>query len=179
MPTNVLEGQFVPIGQIIDSQEINDNPKIEADLKQILIRIVQALENHAQSINLKDTGLYSLQEFVNGQVYFPNPALSSATAQLPTQRQVFRVTVNFGALPNAAVKTVAHGIVVDANTTFTHIYAAATDTTAFQGIPVPMVFTATANSVDLQVDATNVIIETDFNATNYNVCYVVLEYIRQ
>lgn len=178
-PTNVGPGLFLPTTQIIDTQVLYDEPELNQNLKQILIRIVQAFNDYAQAINFKDTGIYNLQEFVTGQVFFPNPVLSSTTAQTPVLRQVFRSVVNFGALPNNANKAVAHGITITANTTFTAVYATATDTTGLTALTIPQVLTATGNTLDLRVDATNVNIQTNFNATNYNICYVVLEFLKQ
>lgn len=177
-PSNVGPGLFLPTTQLIDTQSIYDNENLDEDLKQIMIRMVQAFNDYANAINLKDTGIYNLAEFVSGNVYFPNPALKSTTREQPTFRQVFRIVVNFGALPNNANKAVAHGLTIDANTTFTAIYATATDTVGFTAIPIPMQFVATTNKIDLRIDATNVNIQTNFNATNYNVCYVILEYLK-
>jgi hypothetical protein len=181
-PSNVGPGLFLPTTQLIDTQAISQNETIDDNFKQVMIRIVQAFNDYAYAINLKDTGMYNLTEFVTGQVYFPNPALTSTTAQAPVFRQVFRSVVNFGALPNTANKAVAHGLTITANTTFTAIYATATNTAAVfpvvASIPIPITFAATGNIIDLRVDSTNVNIETTFNATAYNVCYVVLEYIK-
>lgn len=183
MSTPQREGQFLPLTQIIDIEAIQSNEDIGDDFKQILIRIGQAFNDYALAINTKDTGIYTTEEFVTGQVYFPNPTLDSTTAQAPVQRQVFRKVIDFGALPNTANKTVAHGIIFDANVTFVNIYASATAITigplTISGIPVPLQFAGSANKVDLRIDATNVNIETNFNATAYTKCYVVIEYIQQ
>lgn len=177
-PTNVGPGLFLPTTQIIDTQTIQDNPEVDQDLKQILIRVDQAFNDYAQAINLKDTGMYNLQEFVTGQVYFPNPALTSSTAQAPVFRQVFRSVVNFGALPNTALKSVPHGLTVTAALSWTSIYGTATNPVGLTGIPIPDTSIA-GNIAYLYVDATNVNIETNFNATAFTICYVVLEYIKQ
>jgi hypothetical protein len=179
MATPDREGQFLPLNQIIDIQAIYDDESIEQDLKQILIRIGIAFNDYALAINAKDTGIYTTEEFVTGQVFFPNPTLNSTTALAPVPRQVFRIVVDFGTLPNTANKAVAHNITFDANTTFVRAYATATDSVGFNAIPIPMQFVASANKVDLRVDATNVNIQTNFNATAFTKCPVVIEYIQQ
>ena len=171
-------GQFLPTTQLIDIESVSQNGSLNEDLKQIIIRISQALTDYANAINIKDTGMYPLAEFVTGQIYFPNPALNSTTPQTPVYRQGLRTTVNFGALPNTINKAVPHGITVDANTTFACIYATATNTTARTGLPIPSTST-TGNIVYLFIDATNVNITTNFDATAYNACLVVIEYIKQ
>ena len=129
-------------------------------------------------LNTKDTGYYPLTEFVCGQLYFPDPTLTSASTTTPVWRQVFRKVINFGALPNTATKTVAHGITITATTSFTRIYGCATDpSTSF--LPLPLCSTAAlANNITLYADATNVIISTGIDRSGYTTCYVVLEYIK-
>lgn len=177
-PSNVSPGIFLPTTQLIDTQAIYNNDVLDEDLKQIMIRMVQALNDQATAINLKETGFYPLTEFVISNAYFPNPALNYRTGQVPVYRQVFRTTVNFGALPNTANKAVAHGITFNATTTFTRIYATATDNVGFNAIPVPLQFAGSANKVDLRIDGTNVNIQTNFDATAFTTCYVVIEYIK-
>jgi hypothetical protein len=128
-------------------------------------------------LNTKDTGYYPLTEFVCGQLYFPDPTLTSASTTTPVWRQVFRKVINFGALPNTATKTVAHGITITATTSFTRIYGVATDpSTSFLPLPYS---SATANDViEVWVDATNVNIKVGKDRSGYTTCYVVLEYLK-
>lgn len=173
-------GAFVPTTNIWDVSRLYEVEVGSPEFKELLVRLYQNVNNIALSLNIKDTGYYVQNEFVNGQAYFPNPALSSTTATQPTYRQVFRAVVNFGALPNAGAKSVAHGIPVTASVTtfsFTRIYATATDQTARSFIPIPYVSLAAAN-IEISVDATNVTITTQSNRSSYTLCYVVLEYIK-
>jgi hypothetical protein len=177
-------GLFLPTTEIIDTGYIYDIDNFSADqLKQILIRIVQAFNDSNTTMNLKDSAIYSLQEFVNGQIFFPNPALSSTTAQTPQFRQVFRKVFNIGALPNAATKTVAHGIPSSATNTFTRIYGAASDVgLTKQYIPLPFVDVSgmvAAGNTELSLDDTNIYVTTTGNGTNFTVCYIILEYLKQ
>ena len=114
--------------------------------------------------------MYPLNQIVNGQQFFPNS--SDSYMQPINYRDVFRVVINFGALPNATTKSVAHGISVNAGTTFTCIYACASDTTGFNYIPIPYASPTLVNNIELKVDATNVTIITGSNRSNFNVCYV-------
>ena len=148
-----------------------------------------AINNMALLLNIKDTGYYVEQEFVCGQVYFPNPALTAtapASGQNPLLRQVFRKVVNFGGLPNAGTTNVAHDInVLAANGatnydgfTFTRIYGVASDTTNRDFIPLPYIAGNNGTSVALDVDQTNVSITTTDDKTTFDTTYVVLEYIK-
>lgn len=170
-PSNT--GSFIPISNVWDPSQIYSTD-LDPQLKEILVRMYQNLNLMAINVNIKDSGYYNSGEFVNGQLFFPNPANNSASTTSPSFRQVFRTTVNFGALPNNAVKSVPHYIPITKGYTFTRIYATASDTTGLTYIPIPNIFP----SVDLNVDATNVNITTFANLTNYNFCYAILEYIK-
>ena len=172
-------GSFVPTTNVWDVAQLYEIDVTSPAFKELLVRLYQNVNLIALALNTKDSGIYDVNQFVNGQIFFPNPVNSSATQTTPEFRQVYRLVINFGALPNAGVKTVAHGIVVNTATTFTRIYGAASDTTAFSYIPLPYAsVTAVGNNIELSVDATNVTIDTGTtNRSNYDTCYVVLEYM--
>jgi hypothetical protein len=181
-------GLFVNTTQVWDVasqlQNINVNTP---EFKELLVRMYMDINRIALAVNQKETGTYAPipNEFVDGNQWFPNPAYTSQTAINPTLRQEFRTVINFGMLPNTTTQSVAHGIgdpVTGTLTsfTFTRIYAVASDTTARTYIPIPFVDVVTAGAADIQidVDAVYVNITTASNRTNYTVCYVVLEYIK-
>lgn len=165
-------GCFVPTTYAWEISQIQSLNPESAEFKELLVRLFQNIANIAVALNLKDTGQYYLGEYVNGQQYFPNPTLSSQTSSTARNRQVTRLVVDFGSLPNTALKSVAHGLTPNAAWTFTRIYATASDTTGLTYIPIPSL------QANLSVDAVNVNITTTANLTNYNVCYVVLEYLK-
>jgi hypothetical protein len=171
-------GLFIPTTNVWDVSPINNAAGLSPDLKELLVRLYQNINNISLAINLKDTGYYDQQQFVNGQKYFPNPALTSSSSQTPVYRPVTRKVINFGALPNAASKSVAHGLTVTADWSFTRIYGTATNpSTSF--IPIPFASPTLNQIIKLEVDATNVIITTAIDQTAYTICYVVLEYLTQ
>ena len=168
-------GSFVPTTQAWELDNANLGPE---DIRGLLVRLYQQINLIALVLNTKDTGLYSLQEFINGQQFFPNPAYDSSTPTTATQRQVFRFIVNFGALPNNASKSVAHGLTITSNFTFTRIYACASDTTNKSYLPIPFASPILAENIKLSVDATNVTIATGSNRSTYTTTYVVIEYLK-
>lgn len=172
-------GAFIPTTNIWDVSQLYSMDVNSQEFKELLVRLYQNLNNISTMVNFKDTGFYDTNEFVNGQLYFPNPALSSQTQQNPLFRQVFRLVIEFGALPNTATKSVAHNISINDAYTFTRIYATASDTTGLNYIPIPYASPVLANNIELNVDATNVNITTGSNRSNYSICYVVLEYLNQ
>lgn len=180
MATSPQYGAFIPTNYIWDIQQLQQLD-LKPELKELLVRLYQNINNIAFAVNISDKGFYELTEFVNGQLYFINPNNNSSTtaAANPAQRQVLRKVINFGALPDTAAKTAPHRIVCTAATTFTRIYATASDTTGHNYIPIPYASAAAvANNIELSVDGTNVTITTGSNRSNFNVCYVVLEYLQ-
>jgi len=127
----------------------------------------------ANAVNSKEAGLYALKEVATGQRFF----LEDDPLQF---RNVYRTTVDFGALPNAGTKTIVHGI--DFTTTFmaTKIYGAATDPTNKLYLPLPFATpTALNENISLSLDATNVIVTTGINYSAYTKTVVVIEYVKQ
>jgi len=130
------------------------------------------LRDIVQAVNARDIAQYAESEVVNGQLFLTSGDNNS-------YRQVYRKVIDFGALPNTTTKSVAHGITVTATTEFTRIYATASDpSTRF--VPIPYVnVTTPADGIEIDVDGTNVNIETTTaNWTGFTTCYVVVEYVQ-
>ena len=171
-------GAFNPTTDVLDVSQLYSIDVNSTEFKELLVRLYLNVNRINILSNLKDTGYYDTNEFVNSQQYFPNPALSSTTSTMPTFRPVYRKVINFGVLPNTGTKTVPHGIVVTAATSATRIYAAASDQTGFNYIPIPYASPTLANNIELSMNATNVTITTGSNRSNFTVCYVVLEFLQ-
>lgn len=171
-------GAFNPTTDVLDVSQLYSIDVNSTEFKELLVRLYLNVNRINILSNLKDTGYYDTNILVNSQQYFPNPALSSTTSTIPTFRPVYRKVINFGMLPNTRTKSVAHEIIVTAATSFTRIYATASDQTGFNYIPIPYASPTPANNIELRVDATNVIITTGSNRSNFTVCYVVLEYLQ-
>lgn len=169
-------GAFIPTTDIFD---IGTTDPKSPQFRELFVRLHQTVNDIAIRLNISDAGYYVQEEFVCGQVYFPNPTLTDTTAQAPTYRQVFRKVINFGVLPNTATKTVAHSIAPDSTFTFTRIYGAASNTTGLVYLPLPYSSPTLVENIKLFANNTNVSITTGNNMAAYNVTYVVLEYIKQ
>lgn len=161
VPVNGIQS-FVPNDLLIPTKFESANPI----LTDYFRRMVSAL-------NDKDIGQYNTIPTVNGQKWF-------TPGDANRERFVYRLVVDFGALPNTATKTVAHNIPTTGNTVFTRIYGTSTDlgaTTITAAIPLPFSSTTLNQNIILSVDATNVIITTGIDYSAYTTTYVVLEYI--
>lgn len=172
---NTNPGAFVPTTNIWDPAELYTIEVTSPEFKELMVRLYQNLNTMALNLNIRDAGYYTEEEFVNGQLYFPNPDLTGTTEQTATFRQVFRKVVIFGALPNTSLKSVEHEIDINEAFSFTRIYGTATDPLTPEAIPLPY---AGTNPIELNIDGTNVNVTTTSNRTAFTITRIVLEYIK-
>jgi len=158
--------------------------------EETLIAFISKRERETANIlNIKENANYENFEILTGQQFFDSngtPTINRPT----TKRYIFRTVYNFGALPNNATKTLAHGLVLDDGVNpstwfFTKIHATAFDPTkgaekaiAFDGTYYDIAAGAVANPINLFVDQTNINITTTSNRTNFTECIVTLEYMK-
>ena len=91
-------------------------------------------------------------------------------------KPLYRKVINFGQLPNATSKSVAHGI-----SNLKHIVKMEGVASASGGnlfIPIPNVDTSTTYNINLYANASNVVIKTSSDRTSMTICYVIIEYIK-
>ena len=176
MPDN--NGSFVPTTQVWDIGTIQQTDVKSPEFKELIVRLYQNINTIAVVLNTKDTGYYPQFEMVNSQLWFPDPALTSGTTPQPDYRQVIRKVINFGALPNTATTSVAHGITFTAKSRITRLYGTATNPVGLNYIPLPYASPTAANNIELNCDGTNVNVTTGSDRTAFTVCYIVIEYIK-
>lgn len=177
-------GSFVPTTNVWDPSQVIQIEDISPELKEVLVRLYQNLNTMALAVNIRDAGYYVQQEFLNGQAWFANPNLTSASKTTPAPRQVVRKVFNFGTLPDNTVKKLEHGIPVNGAYSFTRIYGCASDPVNLKYVPLPYASGAQINAapnnnlnIELWVDGTYINVQTNTAWDNYTICYIVLEYI--
>lgn len=142
------------------SIEISKDPN---DLREEVNDLYQTT---ASSVNSKIGGLYVPQEKINSEQYF-----DSANPQ--KFRNVYRMTVDFGALPNSTSKSIPHNITGwNSEYRLTSAFGAATDPSIPESQPIPN------EGIKLLINATNVIITTSSNLSSYTYSTVVIEYTK-
>lgn len=187
MPQNQ---QYQRSGSFVQTTQIWGN---ETD-RQLLIRLYQNVNQIAVVLNTKTTGAFYEQEFVTGELLFPNiNNYTNNPPTVPVERQISRKVINFGALPAAGTKSVPHNLDIGPQWTFTQIYGSSTNPTLFTTPPTPFgavptgmnyiplpyvsVRDATGN-LELSVDQVNVNITTggtDYSA--WTTTYVVVSFV--
>ena len=132
--------------------------------------ITDTYKRIANSVNTKEAGLYNLKEQATGQQYFTE-------GDSQKFRNIYRMTVNFGELPNTTTKSVPHNIDLNDKVAMTRIFGAASDPTNFEYIPIPYVST-TGDHIELNIDSVNVNITTLSDRRDFETTTVVIEYAK-
>ena len=166
-------GLFVPTTNVWDIQNLEEGKDITPALKELLVRLYQNINAISLALNLKDSGYYVQQEFLTGQVFFPDADNNS------NGRQSFRTVINFGTLPNNTTGSMAHGIDVFNSFIFTRMYGCTSNQITMSYLPIPYASSATVDIIELFADATNVYVTTNSDLSAYTQTYIILEYVKE
>src|SRR5882757_3767738 len=140
---------YVPVYDVVPEKWEEARPAIVEQLKKI-----------TNAVNSREIGWYIDEEVLTGKSFIPGVNnLTGGTSQ--QFRQVLRKEIDFGPLPNTGVKSVPHGITVDANFTLVFLGAYATDPIAFVAFPIPYAdHINILDAVSITIDAVNINIAT-------------------
>ena len=169
-------GVYLPLISIFDTKSLYELDEIDPVIKNFIIASTHSYNDIANVLNLKETAYYITTEILNSQVWFKQ-TLSDPSAS--PFRNAYRIVINFGALPNAATKSVAHNIqgLTAGIMSWTKIYGTATDA-AGNGIPIPYSSNTANANIEINVDLTNVNITTAIDYSAFTTTYVILEYLK-
>ena len=177
MASNSQEyGSFLPTTYVWDVGTFYQADVNSMEFKELLVRLHEFVNLIAINTNLKDTGYHSLDEFVTGKLFFPNPNAPMNMSQI--FRQGYRKFFWFP-LPNATTLVIPHGIVCNVGTTFTFINGAANDTTNRAYVPLPYTTLVASDNIQVRLDSTNIYVTTGIDYSSFTVAYLVLEYLKQ
>jgi hypothetical protein len=134
--------------------------------KQLRLKINDLYQRIATAMNAKEGALYVPQEKVTGGQYF-------ITSNPQKTKIVYRMVVDFGALPNTATKSVAHNIPGwDSNFRLTRSYGGSTDPVALEALPLPN------EGILLMINSTDVTVTTTSNRAAFTETTIVIEYTK-
>lgn len=175
MPLATDNGLFLPNTKVFNPEQAGPNLSPEDQVKYNYILQYMMYNDIANVVNLKDSAIYVPVEFIPGQLWFRQSGADPANPFTYS----FRMVVNFGTLPNAASKSVAHNItgLTPGQYSWTKIIGSATDA-AGNGLPLPFSSPILNENIKLTVDSTNVTITTAIDYTAYTNCYIILEYLK-
>ena len=138
-----------------------DIPEKPEEFKEWFNSIYQKL---AASLNTKEGGLYVPDEKITSQQYFDpdNPQKN---------KNVYRKTIDFGALPNTTTKVVNHDITWNRRFRLVRAYGASTNNDS-QSLPIPN------DGIFLMINPTNVSITTTSDRSDFVFTTIVIEYTK-
>lgn len=88
---------------------------------------------------------------------------------------LYEKTIEFGALPNAALKSVAHGI---SNLGICFVVSAFAKNSSNLILPIPYATYTGQDQIQIYINSTNINIRTYGNMSAYTICYVTLRYTK-
>ena len=154
-----------------DKVALNENPsvaeinKVTDDNMNEIKNVVNnnATETSTNTTNMNNLKTYSTSETNTGQIWIDG-------------KPIYRKTINFGSLPNATSKSVAHNI--SNMSMITNIRGVAFNPSTNTYLPLPYVTTTAAQCLQLYASTTNVTANTGFNLSIYTITYIILEYTK-
>lgn len=159
---------------------VEENIYLPDDESQLRLKLTDSLRDYSLAINARSIGLYDQQERITGNLLYN-------TVLLQKNRPGFRKTIDFGTLPNATTKRVAHGIAITDNFRFFKVWGVATNpNAATDGSPndefaIPLPYssgTALNENIKLYISRTNIVIVTAIDYSRFTACTVIMEYIK-
>jgi len=173
MPNNNL-GLFLETTSILDVPE-----------KDFYVKLAQVIGDIEKAVNLKDTGIYSLDEFVCGKTFFPSnllPGWATTNANnIPRQiwRKEFLIAL-VGGLP-AGNTPIPHNLGINPPIqsiwSMTDIYGTTND--IINRVYLPLQYNGPLGGIALSVDANNININCTVAFPTYQLTYITLEYLKQ
>ncbi len=178
---------FSPPGSI--GSYLPPNIIIPEDWVEARLILTDYLIKAAEAINSRGIGQYqdatldasndNISETITGEAWF---TAGDANKFRYGSRTVINLTGGLNDFSGGiANQTQRHGIATTENTRFTRIYGTATDsgvTTITSAIPIPFVdVDVLANSIELSIDATNVILRYGVDYSAFSEAYVILEWV--
>jgi len=153
-----------------------DFPRDIEKFPETMVNLDLTYKKIANVVNTKVGGLYQPLELATFEQY-PLRSTTAPYPYLPNEFvNVYRKTIDFGALPNAGLKSVAHGIAFTTAYKGTRIYGCATDPVNRLYIPLPFSSPTLNKNIQLDIDATNINITTAIDYSAFTLCNVVIEF---
>lgn len=140
--------------------------ELPSDPRELRDAINDLYQDIASTVNSKEGALYvPIEKLTSGQYYIVgNPQKN---------RAVYRMVIDFGALPNTGTKSVPHGIVGwDANFRLTRAYGAATDPIGLEAVPIPN------DGIFLSINSTDATVTTTADFSAFTETTIVIEFTK-
>lgn len=135
----------------------------------------------ANEYKVSASDMNEIKSVVNGACTQVDNSISYSTTETKVGawidgKPIYRKVVNFGALPNATSKSVAHNISNIAM--ITNIRGVALNPSTNTYLPLPYTTTTATQNLQLYANLTNITANTGFNLSIYTTTYIILEYTK-
>jgi hypothetical protein len=140
--------------------------------------VVEEFKKISDAVNIREIGWFLDQELLSGKQFIPGVNIVNDGGDSQQFRTILRKVIDTGTLPNTGTSFIRHGIQVDANFTLIDLFGAATDPIGLTAIPLGLA-AAAPFQIEAYMDATNIIIVTGSNRSNYTRSYIVVEYMQE
>lgn len=133
--------------------------------------LVENLKKMTNVINTKERGTMFLEQILSGGQLFG----TTTSGQQP--RSIYRTVINFGPLPNATSKSVAHNINIDVNFTLFDLSISATNPTALTSFSLKYWSQDATEDIVISLTSTNVVVTTLSDYSMFTRSIVTIEYV--
>jgi hypothetical protein len=168
----MTQSTLLSTSYIYDVADITELDVKSKEFKELIIRLVMNANKQNLAINGKETGIYDVLETVTGQTFPP-------VAGRIGQRAGYRICMfDFGALPNTATKTLAHGITLTPNLMSTNYWGMSADPLTNTYLKLPYASPVLANNIELNITGANIVVTTGSDRTAFTKTYIFIEYLK-
>lgn len=148
---------------------LNTSTYFPEEWEEFRIRFLEQYRDIANNVNVRQIGVFDLQEFLTGEQWF-----TSGNPQV--KRQTFRKAYEIGSINAGVTLNTPHNLSITGP--FTHIYGTViTDIPDYRPLPCVSA-TAVNQQIALTVDGTNIVIVNGAAAPTIVSGIVVLEYLK-
>jgi len=160
---------LVSISNVLDPALIRDLDPKSPEFKRFIVSLAENVNSILLAVNAKTVGIHDTRESITGNKFFDDDNNEPKAS--------YSKMVICGALPNTALKQIAHGLDSAWSYKFIKIYGASSDSANQKYIPLPYASATAADVVELSVDNTYINITTGKNMASFDTTKVYIEYL--
>lgn len=158
--------------EIYDVAEISSMDVKSKEFKELIIRLVMNANKQNIAINGKDTGIHDVLETITGQTFPPEAGRTIPRAGYS------KCFIDFGALPNSAPKSLAHGLTLNTALMITDLWGIAADPATNTYLKLPYSSAVLANNIELNITGANIVVTPGSDRRAFTKTYIFIEYLK-
>ena len=155
----------------------NDNDVNSVAFQDYMTQLTQSINNMALVVNMKDTGYYDTTSYISGRFWYrvPDPNGVLPPEYRPSLRQVYPFALQNGTIN--PVQTIPHGLTFGPQFMIVDQWGVA-NWPSNGSIKLPYLsISGTSAFIEVDVNATDIVITTQSDYSDFTNCFYVLEYV--